>query len=172
MVSKCCWIIAPCQCGENIAANIPVLSTLSVFQLRWHSDQILCTINFWCGLNYLYAKSLSCLIKTLQAECNHFLFGHLFHMSSESLSEAQLAASEWSNEAEIAAASVCFALKDVMCLCFSFLIRQGCLNSPKEPTDWTNRKKGSLMDWEADYIILPFKLAPPEHPSTKPEPLL
>lgn len=44
-------------------------------------------------------KSLSCMIKILEAECNHFLFVHLFDMTAKSPSEAQLAPAKLSNDA-------------------------------------------------------------------------
>lgn len=39
------------------------------------------------------------MIKILEAECNHFLFVHLFDMTAESPSEAQLAPAKLSNDA-------------------------------------------------------------------------
>lgn len=101
-VSKCGWIMASLPAKENIAANIFMLTPSMCFSFGGTLSsalQILWTINFSQVVTSAVPKSLSCMIKTLQAECNHFLFAHLFDTSAESLTEAHLAPVKWSNGA-------------------------------------------------------------------------
>lgn len=133
--------------------------------------QILWTINFRCRVNYFYTGTTGQQKSPFHVGLHCFLFGHLFHMTAKSPSDAQLALVKLPNDAQKASCpgrhkvAVCDLLCNTLCVCvFGFLINHSSFNCPWEPSDRTDRNKGSVMDRIHTILFCPSNWFPRNTP--------